>query len=140
MLESLFETPAAVEDKGPDKSTALVTLIVMAMMLTAVLSWSQVSFTSMDSTAHSWREMADSAEEIYRTDIAITGANTTAPVVEVWIENVGRVDLASFDMWDVLIEYYDGNSTYHVALLEYTEDADRHFQSLFLKKKTDNPF
>jgi len=104
-------------------STALVTLVAMALMLTAVLSWSQASFSSLDSGARSWKEMVDSAAEALRTDIELTGANTTASYVEATVANVGRTGLTSFSQWDVLVEYYDGNSTYHIGSLAYSEDA-----------------
>ncbi len=104
-------------------STALVTLVAMALMLTAVMSWTQATFSSLDSGSMYWKEMAHRSAEALRTDIDLTGANTTAPYVEATIANVGRIALTSFSQWDVLVEYYDGNSTYHIGSLAYTEDA-----------------
>lgn len=104
-------------------SNALVTLFVVALMLVAVLTWSSVTFDSMDSGVESWKAMVEAAEETSRTDIEVTGAEKKALFVEVLVENTGKVNLAQFDNWDVLVEYYDGNDTYRVGSLTYTEAA-----------------
>lgn len=105
-------------------SNAIVTVFVVVLMLTAVLSWSQASVSSVDSGAQSLKDMAEAAQEASRTDFEVIGANNTAPFVEVWVHNCGRVHLADFSKWDVLVEYYDGNGTYRIVSLGYTEEAD----------------
>lgn len=100
----------------------MVTLFVVVLMMVAVVSWSQVSFDSLDSTCQSWKLMTDKAEDILRTDIDIVNANNTAPFVDVLVQNVGKVHLAQFSQWDVLVQYY-GNTTYHVGSLSYTEES-----------------
>lgn len=105
-------------------SNALVTLIVIALMLTAVLTWSSVSLSSMDSTALSLKDMVETSREVSRTDIEVTSAETKAPFVEVLVQNSGKVHIAQFPGWDVLVQYYDGNSTYCIGSLSHTEDAD----------------
>jgi hypothetical protein len=57
------------------------------------------------------------------TDIEVISANTTEPFVEVLVQNSGKLHLAQFSKWDVLVQYYDGNSTYCVDSLSYTEDT-----------------
>ena len=104
-------------------SNAFVALVVIALMLMAVLSWSQVSFGWVDSSIQSWKETMKTAQEVSRTDIAVTGANVTAPYVEVLTQNSGKVHLAQFEDWDVLVQYYGGNSTYYIGSLAYTTDA-----------------
>jgi hypothetical protein len=105
-------------------SNAIVTVFVVVLMLTAVLSWSQASVSSVDSGAQSLKDMAEAAQEASRTDFEVIGANSTAPFVEVWVHNCGRVHLGDFPQWDVLVEYYDGNSTYSIVSLDYTQEAD----------------
>jgi hypothetical protein len=67
--------------------------------------------------------MTDIAVEVFRTDIEVTDAQMQASFVEVLTLNGGDVNLAHFAKWDVLVQYYDGNSTYHVESLSFTEDA-----------------
>ena len=105
-------------------SNAIVTVFVVVLMLTAVLSWSQASVSSVDSGAQSLKDMAEATQEASRTDFEVIGANNTAPFVSVYVHNCGKVHLGDFPKWDVLIEYYDGNSTYNIVSLGYTREAD----------------
>ena len=105
-------------------SNAIVTLFIVALMLAAVLSWSQASVGSMDSAAQSWKQMVETAREVSRTDIEVISANTTAPFVEVLIHNCGEVHLAQFSKWDVIAHHYDASGSYHVSSLSYIEDSD----------------
>ena len=104
-------------------SNALVTLFVVALMLVAFMTWSQASFSSVDSGAQAWKEMTDIAIEVSRTDIEVTDAQMQASFVEVLTLNSGEVNLAHFAKWDVLVQYFDGNSTYHIESLSFTENA-----------------
>jgi len=104
-------------------SNAITTLFVVALMLVAVLSWSQATFSSVDSGAQSWKEMVKTTEDILRTDIETVGAQMQAPFLEVLVHNSGQVHLSQFTDWDVFVEYYDGNDTYGITRLEYTEDS-----------------
>ena len=105
-------------------SNAIVTVFVVVLMLTAVLSWSQASVSSVDSGAQSLKDMAEATQEASRTDFEVIGANSTAPFVSVYVHNCGKVHLGDFPKWDVLVEYYDGNSTYSIVSLDYTGEAD----------------
>ena len=105
-------------------STAIVTLFAIALMLVGVLTWSNASFDSMDSGAQSWKQMVGVSEDAARTDIEITGAQMQAPFVEVVIGNCGKVHIAHFSTWDILVQYYDGNSTYNISSLVYTEEEN----------------
>jgi len=101
-------------------STSIVTLFAIALMLMGVLTWSSASFNSMDSGFQSWKQMVEAAEEVARTDIDVTGAQIQAPFVEVLVQNSGKIHLAQFHTWDVLVQYYSGNSTYLISSLSYT--------------------
>lgn len=105
-------------------SNAIVTLFVVALMLTAVLSWSQASVGSMDSAAESWKQMVETAREVSRTDIDVIDAQYQEPFVEVLVRNCGEVHLAQFSKWDVMVNYYDAGGGYHISSLSYTEDSD----------------
>lgn len=105
-------------------SNAIVTLFVVALMLAAVLSWSQASVSSMDSAAESWKQMVETAREVSRTDIEVIDAQWQTPFVEVLVRNCGEVHLAQFSKWDVVVNHYDGDDGYHISWLSYTEDSD----------------
>lgn len=104
-------------------SNALVALVVIALMLVAVLSWSQASIDTFDSGAQSLQDSLETAKERSRTDIRVTSAQMQSPYVEVLVENCGKVHLAHFSKWDVLAQYYSGNSTYNISSLAYTDAA-----------------
>ena len=105
-------------------SNAIVTLFVVALMLTAVLSWSQASVGSMDSAAESWKQMVETAREVSRTDIAVIDVQKQGAYREVFVQNCGEVHLAQFSKWDVMVNYYDSDDVYYISWLSYTEDSD----------------
>ncbi len=105
-------------------SNLLTAVIVLALMLVAVLTWAYVSFEWMDSSVQSWKDMLDTADEASRTDIAILDANCTASYVDVQVHNCGGVHLSQFSDWDVVTQYYQGNGTYHITSLTYTESGN----------------
>ena len=43
--------------------------------------------------------------------------------MEVSVLNSGKVHLAQFVDWDVLVQYYDATGDYHVSQLSYTENS-----------------
>ncbi|MEE8471343.1 MAG: hypothetical protein V3S51_08440 [Dehalococcoidia bacterium] len=105
-------------------SNALVALIVIGLMLVAALSLSNASFNWIDSTTQSWKEMVETSESVSRTDIEVMSANTTAPYVEALVRNSGKVHIREFSNWDVLVQYYDGNSTYYINWLSHDSGTD----------------
>jgi hypothetical protein len=105
-------------------SNVVVTIFVFALMLVAVMTWSQASFGSMDSGAQALKQLAETAAEVTRTDIGIADAQEQGAFVEVYVRNSGEVHLAQFHDWDVITHHYDGSGNYHINRLTYTEDAD----------------
>jgi hypothetical protein len=103
-------------------SNAIVTLFVVALMLTAVLTWSNASFSSMDSAAQSWKQMVETTKEVLRTDIEVIDAQVQDSFVEVYVRNCGELRLAQFDEWDVITHYYDDLGEYHISRLTYALD------------------
>jgi len=104
-------------------SNVVVTLFVVALLLVAVMTWSQASFGSLDSGAQSWKEMADTATEVSRTDIEVTDAREQGSYVEVDVRNCGEIHLAGFADWDVITHHYDTTGTYHISRLSYTGNS-----------------
>jgi archaellum component FlaG (FlaF/FlaG flagellin family) len=105
-------------------SNAIVALFVIALMIIAALTWSQAAFSSFDSVSQSLKQMAQTTQEVNRTDISIINAQKKGVFVEVAVHNSGEVHLAQFADWDVLVQYYDATNGYHIQRLAYTENSD----------------
>ena len=104
-------------------SNAIVALVVIALMLVASLTWSQAAFTSLDSASQSFQQTTKTTQEVARTDIEIVNVQKQGGFVEVSVLNSGKVHLAQFVDWDVLVQYYDATGDYHVSQLSYTENS-----------------
>ena len=105
-------------------SNAIVALVVIALMIIAALTWSQAAFSSLDSAAQSLKQTVETSQEVTRTDITVVDAQTQGIFVEVSVHNAGKIHLAQFANWDVVVQYYDGNGTYHVGSLSYIEGTN----------------
>jgi len=105
-------------------SNAIVALVVIALMMTAVLTWSQTAYTSFDSVSQSLKQTVETTQEVARTDITAIRAQRNGSFVEVYVLNSGKVHLAQFANWDVVIQYYDAGKTYHISRLSYTSNSN----------------
>ncbi len=104
-------------------SNALVSLIIIALMLTAVMLWSQTSLNMMDSSVQSWKQMVETTSEVSRTDINILSANCTAGNATVLVQNTGKLHIGKFSDWDVFVQHYAANGTLYIGSLTYTESS-----------------
>jgi archaellum component FlaF (FlaF/FlaG flagellin family) len=105
-------------------SNAIVALVVIALMIIAALTWSQAAFSSFDSVSQSLKQMAQTTQEVNRTNISIIDAQEQGTNVEVAVHNSGEIRLTQFADWDVLVQYYDATDNYHIRRLAYTENSD----------------
>ena len=105
-------------------SNAIVALVVIALMMTAVLTWSQTAYTSFDSVSQSLKQATQTTQEVSRTDITVIRALRNGLFVDVYVLNSGKVHLAQFANWDVLIQYYDAGKTYHITPVSYTSNSN----------------
>ena len=104
-------------------SNAIVALVVIALMMTAALTWSQAAYSSFDSVSQSLKEATQTTQEVSRTDIKVVDAQTQGGFVVVSVLNSGEVHIAQFAKWDVVVQYYDGSGSYHISQLSYTENS-----------------
>lgn len=104
-------------------SNAIVALVVIALMLVASLTWSHTAFTSLDSVSQTLKETTQTSQEVARTDIEVEGVQIQGAFVEVSVLNSGKVRLAQFANWDVMVQYYDDADGYHIGHLSYSEDT-----------------
>jgi len=105
-------------------SNAIVALVVIALMLVATLTWSQAAFSSLDSASQSLKQTTQTTQEVARTDITVMRAQRNGSFVEVYVLNSGKVHLAQFANWDVLVQYYDASGSYYIVHLPYTVDSN----------------
>ncbi len=104
-------------------SNAIVALFVIALMIIAALTWSQAAFSSFDSVSQSLKEMAQTTREVNRTNISILASQKEGVFFDIEVHNSGEVRLAQFEDWDVLVQYYDATSNYHIRRLAYTGNS-----------------
>lgn len=104
--------------------TAIVSLICIALIVLGGMTISQSFLDSVDSTSSGLEEMGDRAGEIMRTELSpLSGSQSQAEVLDIWLGNDGQTKLGSFDKWDVIVQYYDGGGSYHITWLPYTEEV-----------------
>lgn len=80
----------------------------------------QGSFTAVGNVSDSWKEMEARAVVLSRTDIDVIATSYATPTLDVTIKNTGGEPLRDLGQWDVVVQYYDVDGTYHITYLPYT--------------------
>ena len=100
--------------------SAIVALICIALVVVGGMTLSQGFLSSMDTSSAGLEEMSETAGEIMRTELSpLSAVQASADSVEVTLRNSGQTKLGSFESWDIIMQYYDVNGTYHVEWLPY---------------------
>ena len=101
--------------------TAVVSIICIALVVVGGMTMSQGFLTSADSTSIALEELGERDEEIMRTELSPQTAITSGggSILLVTLENTGQTKLADFRKWDMIVQYYDGDSSYHTKWLPY---------------------
>ena len=94
-----------------------ITLIVFGgMMMT------QGFISSVDSATVSVEKITTTKGEVFRTDLSLLSARQTGiDNIGLTLRNSGQIKLASFDKWDMIVQYYDSNQDYFTKWLPYAE-------------------
>ena len=101
---------------------ALVVLVCIVLIVFGGMTMAQGFLSSTDSTALSMEDITVTKGEIMRTEVSLVdGRQIGAGLVEVTLGNTGQMKLASFNKWDVIIQYYDVDHTCYTKWLRYTE-------------------
>jgi hypothetical protein len=101
--------------------TVIVSIICIALVIFGGMAMSQGFMTSVDASTTGLGEIGQRDEAIIRTELSTVSASLpSANTLEVILENSGQVKLASFDKWDVIVQYYDSSGGYHTEWLPYT--------------------
>jgi hypothetical protein len=104
---------------------AVVTIICIAMIVVGGMTLSQGMLTSADAAAVNFDKITVLEGEITRTDLDIFRAAklSWADYLRVTVKNSGQVKLASFDKWDVIVNYTDTVGTLRSTWLLYSDVA-----------------
>lgn len=102
-------------------ANAVVTLMLVALMLTGVAVMARGSFTSVDLLAEAWSRMEARSGDIARTELEVVSTSRNAQMVDVVLRNAGQTGLRDFEEWDVIIQYYQASGTYYQVWLPYAE-------------------
>jgi hypothetical protein len=103
---------------------AIVSLICIALMLFGGMTMSQDFLSTMDKTSASLGEIGIRAEDIMRTELLpITASQPSADMLEVTLRNSGQTKIGGFEKWDVVVQYHDADTAYHVVWMPYTAEV-----------------
>lgn len=101
-------------------ASALVTILLVAIVLSGAMMLAQSSFVSMDLLADSWKQMEDRTGDIARTELEVVDIDEAPSIVDITIRNSGQTSLRDFPAWDAAVQYYQATGTYHQRYLPYT--------------------
>ena len=101
-------------------STAIVTVMMTALLLASVAVLAQGSFTALAQITDAWNELEDRTSTRVRTGLDAVSTSHATPTLDVTMLNSGEVALRDFAQWDVVVQYYETDGTYKTAWLPYT--------------------
>jgi hypothetical protein len=103
----------------------VVTILCIVMIVTGGMALSQGILTSADTAAFSVEDISVREGEMTRTELdAVRAAQMHwADLLRITVENSGQTKLASFNKWDLIVNYFDSGGTYHSEWLPYSEES-----------------
>jgi hypothetical protein len=116
--------------------TAIVSIICIALIAFGGMTMSRGFMTSVDNSTTGLDTVGQRNETIMRTEIIpLSASMPSGNTLEITVENSGQTRLADFDKWDVIVQYYDSTSTYHILWLPYTTEAlgDNEWQKAWIR-------
>ena len=101
-------------------SNAISTLMMIALMLATVSFLAQGSFTAMAQLSDAWTVREERRIVDARTSITSNGVSYATPSVDVTVRNNGAESVRGFSKWDVLVQYYEADGTFHSKWVPHT--------------------
>jgi len=103
-------------------AVAIVSIICIAMIIVGGMTLSQGILTSADPAAISVESISVREGDMMRTDLDTVRAVqlSWADYLRVTVRNNGQTRLASFDKWDVIVNYLDSAGEIHTTWLPYS--------------------
>ncbi|MBF8266818.1 MAG: hypothetical protein HW388_326 [Dehalococcoidia bacterium] len=102
-------------------ANAVVALLLVAFTLFGVTLMAQGSFVAMNQVSDGWKQMEERSVERAHTEMEVLDTGGTPFLEEVTLRNSGSTPLRDFEKWDVIVQYYQSDGTYHQRWLSYTE-------------------
>lgn len=107
--------------------TAIVSIICIALIVFGGMTMSHGFMTSVDASTAQLAQVGNRNETIMRTNLSPVSTNVSLvsgpSLLEIVLQNTGQTNMADFKNWDVIVQYYDSSSTYHVEWLPYSESG-----------------
>jgi len=101
-------------------SVAIFTLVGVVLLVTGLSLVAPGFFHSAYLLSGAWERREASLREAMATHIAIRGTAVAGPLVDITVGNDGQAPLLGWEGWDVIVQYYAGDGTYHQRRLSYT--------------------
>jgi archaeal flagellar protein FlaF len=100
----------------------LPAFIIVLLLLFAVLTPARSYLAAQDQLQASRQLMDQRLVDRARTNLAPTRTQITddGVVVELAVRNTGQTKLADFDQWDLILQYHDSGSAFHIVRVPYT--------------------
>jgi hypothetical protein len=107
--------------------TALVSLVSLALIIIASVTTLMSSLTSFSDVFDSWKRIENEADTKRRTDISMEPPQQyDGGMLEVYVANIGNVNLSSFQDWDVITRYQNGD-VYYVEYSDSENPEENHW-------------
>jgi hypothetical protein len=104
--------------------TAIISIICVALIAFGGMTMSRGFITSVDNSARGMGTAGQRNETIMRTELTpISATLSSGNTLEIILQNSGQTKLSDYGKWDLILQYYDGDGTYHVVWLPYTSGA-----------------
>ena len=103
--------------------TAIATLISFALVILAMGIIAQGTFKSAVDLWDAWSHMEVLSGDIARTQVRAVSVTHSPPLIDLTLENSGQQSLLDLSQWDVVLQYYEPDGTYHQVWLPYTSSA-----------------
>ncbi len=108
-------------------STAVVSLVSFAVMITAIVTLLNAVFDSSAEVTEAWLDDAKNEQSASFAHVVATSATVSGDaqrtVVDVTLKNRGDRAYARFKKWDVNVEYVDTSGDLVTSWLAYSEEA-----------------
>jgi hypothetical protein len=101
-------------------SNAIVSLILVALMIVAGMTFSKTAINAFDDMTTSWQEAESTRMETFRSDVEVVGTVVTPERVDIHLKNSGQLPVEDYRNWDIIVQYYDSEDRYHINHLTYT--------------------
>ena len=108
-------------------ANAVVSLMALAIMISAVMAVLNTMFESNQKTSRAFISQAESAVKQTRASVEVIAissfSESTNSKVDVTVRNTGEVEFGDFQDWDVNVEFLDQNSQLTTRRLSFAETA-----------------